>query len=174
MPNPLDAPQDVLNAGKISGVFGIKGWVKVFSETQPRENILKYSPWLVQKGGTVQEIKVISGQLHGGSVVAQLQGIDDRDAALALMGAEIFIRRSQLPKPKPGEYYWADLVGLNVINQQGVALGRVDHLLETGANDVLVVVDGEQERLIPFLQQQFVLSIDLEQGSMVVDWDPDF
>lgn len=174
MPKQTTAPDDDLNAGKISGVFGVKGWVKVFSYTSPRENILKYSPWLLKKNGQTQEVKVLDGQLHNGAVVAQIEGVADRDAAQMLMGTEILIRRIQLPKPKPGEYYWSDLIGLNVVNQQGVQLGVVDHLLETGANDVLVVVDGEQERLIPFLQQQFVLSIDLEQGSMLVDWDADF
>ncbi len=165
---------DYLNAGQISGVFGVKGWVKVFSFTQPRENILQYSPWLLQKNNQISEIKVIAGQRHGNAVVAELEGITDRDAAVALMGSEILIRRQQLPEPKAGEYYWADLVGLKVYTESGVELGKVDHLLETGANDVLVVIDGETERLIPFLQKQTVLKIDLDSGEMIVDWDPDF
>jgi 16S rRNA processing protein RimM len=165
---------DYLNAGQISGVFGVKGWVKVFSFTHPRENILQYSPWLLQKNNQISEIKVIGGQRHGNTVVAELDGIADRDAAAALMGYEVLIRRQQLPKPKPGEYYWADLVGLDVATESGVKLGKVDHLLETGANDVLVVIDGETERLIPFLQEQTILKIDLECGEMIVDWDPDF
>ncbi|CAG1021969.1 Ribosome maturation factor RimM [Methylococcales bacterium] len=165
---------DYLNAGQISGIFGVKGFVKVFSFTQPRENILQYSPWILRKNNQVREIKVIGGQRQGNAVVAELEGIVDRDVALALMGSEILILKQQLPKPQPGEYYWADLVGLQVETQTGVKLGQVDHLLETGANDVLVVLDGEIERLIPFLQQQIVLKIDLEAGLMVVDWDPDF
>lgn len=169
MPN-----SDYLNAGQISGVFGVKGWVKVFSFTQPRENILRYSPWFLRKNDEINEIKVVGGQLHGNAVVAELTGIVDRDAAVALVGAEILILKQQLPKPKPGEYYWADLVGLEVKTQSGVSLGVVDHLLETGANDVLVVVDGKSERLIPFLQQQTVISIDLDGRLMIVDWDPDF
>jgi 16S rRNA processing protein RimM len=164
----------MLIAGTISGVFGVKGWVKVFSHTQPRTNILKYSPWLLRKNGREQEVEVISGQLHGGAVVANLKGIEDRDVASALMGSEVLIQRNRLPKPKPGEYYWTDLIGLQVVNIQGTVLGVVDHLLETGANDVLVVMDAEQERLIPFVQPQFVVSIDLGQGSMIVDWDADF
>jgi 16S rRNA processing protein RimM len=165
---------DLLNAGQISGVFGIKGWVKVFSFTDPRENILQYSPWLVQKNNQISEIKVLNGQRHGHVVVAELDGITDRDAALALMGADILIRKQQLPKAKAGEYYWSDLVGLRVRTVSGVDLGCVDHLIETGANDVLVVVDGETERLIPFLQNHTVLTIDLADAIMVVDWDPDF
>lgn len=152
----------------------MKGWVKVFSFTQPRENILRYSPWFLRKNGQTTEIKIISGQRHGSAVVAELEGVADRDEAAALMGSEILILRQQLPKPKAGEYYWADLIGLTVETESGVKLGRVDHLLETGANDVLVVVDGETERLIPFLQKQTVLKIDLDGGMMTVDWDPDF
>lgn len=169
MPN-----SDYLNAGEISGVFGVKGWVKVYSFTEPRENILRYSPWLVQKNNQTREIKVIGGQRHGNAVIAELEGVADRDAAQALMGSKILVAKSQLPKPKPGEYYWADLVGLRVETDSGVKLGAVDHLLETGANDVLVVRDGEAERLIPFLQGHTVLRIDLDAGLMIVDWDPDF
>ena len=169
MPN-----SDYLNAGEISGVFGVKGWVKVFSFTEPRENILRYSPWLLQKNNQTKEVKVIGGRRQGNAIVAELESISDRDEALVLIGSKILIRKELLPKPKPGEYYWADLVGLQVETESGVKLGLVDHLLETGANDVLVVRDGEQERLIPFLQQQTVLSIDLDAGLMIVDWDPDF
>ena len=165
---------DFLNAGNISGVFGVKGWVKVFSFTQPRENILKYSPWHLYKNGEVREVNVVDGQRHGKAVVAELSGIHDRDAAMALLGAEILIKRQQLPEPKAGEYYWADLVGLKVETSVGVALGEVDHLMETGANDVLVVKDGDTERLIPFLQQHTVLKIDLDSKLITVDWDPDF
>lgn len=148
--------------------------MKVFSFTEPRENILRYSPWILQKNNQTREVKVTGGQRQGNTVVAELEGIADRDAALALMGWKILISKQQLPKPKPGEYYWADLVGLRVETQEGITLGVVDHLLETGANDVLVVVDGESERLIPFLQQHTVLNIDLDAGLMVVDWEPDF
>jgi 16S rRNA processing protein RimM len=165
---------DYLNAGEISGVFGVKGLVKVFSFTEPRENILRYSPWLLQKNNQTREIKVTGGQRQGNTVVAELDGIADRDTALGLMGWKILISKKQLPKPRPGEYYWADLVGLQVETEMGVKLGIVDHLLETGANDVLVVVEGEVERLIPFIQQQTVLKIDLDAGLMIVDWDPDF
>lgn len=165
---------DYLNAGEISGVFGVKGLVKVFSFTEPRENILRYSPWLLQKNNQTREIKVTGGQRQGNNVVAELDGVTDRDAALALIGWTILIDKQQLPKPKPGEYYWTDLMGLRVETQSGVILGVIDHMLETGANDVLVVIDGETERLIPFIQQQTVLKIDLEAGLMVVDWDPDF
>ena len=163
----------LLTVGKISGVFGVKGWVKVFSYTEPRENILSYSQWILKKGSTVRQVKVHNGQLQGKSVVASLGGVVDRDQAVALNGWEILIDREQLPPAEEGEYYWADLTGLKVFTVEGVDLGIVDHLLETGANDVLVVV-GERERLIPYLSEQTIKSVDLAQGKIVVDWDPDF
>lgn len=158
----------------MSGVFGVKGWVKVYSFTDPRENILQYSPWILQKNSKTQEVKLLGGRRQGNLVIAELQGISDRDLAAELMGADILIRKQQLPKASDGEYYWADLIGLEVRNQEGCKLGKVDHLLETGANDVLVVVDGDLERLIPFLQQSTILKIDLDDGLIIVDWDPDF
>lgn len=165
---------EFLNVGQVSGVFGVKGWVKVYSFTDPRENILQYSPWILQKNSQIQEVKLLGGRRQGSLVVAELQGISDRDLAAELMGADILIRKQQLPKAGDGEYYWADLIGLEVRNQEGCKLGKVDYLLETGANDVLVVVDGDVERLIPFLQQSTILKIDLDDGLIIVDWDPDF
>jgi 16S rRNA processing protein RimM len=165
---------EFLNVGQVSGVFGVKGWVKVYSFTDPRENILQYSPWILQKNSKTQEVKLLGGRRQGNLVIAELQGISDRDLAAELMGADILIRKQQLPKASDGEYYWADLIGLEVRNQEGCKLGKVDHLLETCANDVLVVVDGDLERLIPFLQQSTILKIDLDDGLIIVDWDPDF
>ncbi|ASF45796.1 ribosome maturation factor RimM [Methylovulum psychrotolerans] len=167
------ADKGLVNVGEVSGVFGIKGWVKVFSFTDPRDNILSYSPWLLSKGNETKTVKVIEGTLQGGAVVAKLVGIDDRDQAAALMGWTIFITPEQLPKTAADEYYWSDLLGLNVETTDGVSLGVVDSLLETGANDV-VVVSGERPRAIPFLQGQTIIRIDLAAQLMVVDWDPDF
>lgn len=159
--------------GKISGVFGVKGWVKVFSFTEPKENILNYQNWLLKKGTLEKTVTVVSGQAQGKTVVANLLGIDDRDKAAALSGWDILIERTQLPPVAEDEFYWVDLVGLKVITTLGVDFGVVDHLLETGANDVLVVI-GERERLVPFLRGQSIVSIDLAQGLIVVDWDPEF
>lgn len=163
----------LINVGEISGVFGIKGWVKVFSFTGFRENILGYSPWLLKKGTETKVFNVLEGTLQGGAVVAKLDGINDRDQAAALMGWGIFIQPEQLPKAAANEYYWADLLGLTVKTTDGVLLGTVDNLLETGANDV-VIVKGERDRAIPFLQGQTIIHIDLAAGEMIVDWDPDF
>jgi 16S rRNA processing protein RimM len=166
--------QQYIVVGEVSGVFGLKGWIKVYSFTEPRENILNYSPWVLRKGSDLKTIAVLDGGLQGKAVVACLLGISDRDMAASLSGYEIVIDASLLPKAEAGEYYWRDLIGLNVETEQGTALGVVDYLLETGANDVLVVKEGEKERLIPFLQGQFVKHIDLESGMMIVDWDPEF
>ena len=165
--------QQHINVGRISGVFGIKGWVKVFSFTDARENILNYSPWLLKKDSETRVVNVIDGNLQGKAVVAQLDGVSDRDQAASLMGWDIFITPDQLPKAAKNEYYWSDLVGLAVETNLGIQLGTVDGLLETGANDV-VIVKGERERAIPFLQGKTIINIDLDSGKMIVDWDPDF
>ena len=165
--------QQRIGIGKITGVFGVKGWVKVFSDTAPKENILAYSPWYLEKGNENKLVKVINGRLQGKAIVAQLEDIDDRDQAELLAGWDISIAREQLPSISADEYYWSDLIGLKVSTIDNQDLGVVDYLLETGANDVLVI-KGDRERLIPFLQDQTVLKIDLEAGEIKVDWDPDF
>lgn len=166
---------ELISVGEIAGVFGIKGWVKVYSHTDPRENILKYSPWIIKKGNELKEVKLINGKQQGKSVVACLEGVTDRNVAESYLGWDILIKKSQLPKSGNGDYYWADLVGLRVDTEQGVCLGKVDHLIETGANDVLVVKnDADEERLIPFLHEQVIKSIDLDGNLIIVDWDPDF
>ena len=159
--------------GEISGVFGLKGWVKIFSYTELRENILSYSAWQLRKNGEIKSAKVKEGQRQGKNVVAHLEAVDDRDVAESLIGWEIYIERDQLPTLAKDEYYWTDLVGLNVITKSGVKLGMIDHLFETGANDVLVV-SGDRERLIPFLMGLTVLEVDLDGKCLTVDWDPDF
>ena len=145
----------------------------MFSFTDIRDNILKYSPWLLKKDSETRLVAVIDGKLQGKAVVAQLDGVNDRDQAASLMGWDIFITPEQLPKVAKGEYYWSDLIGLNVETNLGVQLGIVDSLLETGANDV-VIVKGARERAIPFLQGKTIINIDLDAGKMIVDWDPDF
>lgn len=165
--------EQLINVGRISGVFGVKGWVKIFSYTEDKENILRYSPWQLAKSGVNKTIKVIDGAVHGKLIIALLDGINDRDQAALLIGREIFIEPGQLPETDEGEYYWSDLVGLNVETVTGVPLGVVDSLLETGANDV-VIVSGDRQRAIPFLQGQTIIAVDLQAGKMTVDWDPDF
>lgn len=165
--------QDLIVVGKIVGLYGVQGWVKVFSHTEPKENIFTYAPWLVEIKGEWRPMKVLSGRVQGKGLVASLDGYADRELARLLIGAEIAVLRSQLPKPAKGEYYWNDLIGLNVVTLEGVELGKVDHLFDTGANDVMVV-NGERERLIPFVTGQYVLEVDLDAGTIRVDWDPEF
>jgi 16S rRNA processing protein RimM len=162
----------MLTLGKVVGVFGVRGWVKVYSETRPREQIFAYSPWTLTFDDKQLQYEVVDGRQSGKSLVAQLQGVDDRDAAQQLIGAAISCPQDALPATGDDEFYWTELVGLEVVNEQGVVLGKVSHLFETGANDVLVV-KGERERLLPFTAQ-VIRRVDLENGRILVDWDADF
>lgn len=165
---------DYLIVGRINGLYGVRGWVKVFSHTEPRDNILGYYTWYLRRGNEWQPIELAEGRLHGKGVVARLAGCDDRDVAAGFVGSDIAILREQLQQAAPGEYYWTDLIGLSVQTVDGVELGVVNHLLETGSNDVMVVLQGKRERLVPFIREQVVCEIDLTGKKMVVDWDPDF
>jgi 16S rRNA processing protein RimM len=157
--------------GKIVGVFGVRGWVRVLSETDPPEHILTYSPWTI--GGEASTWRVREGQAHGKGLIVALDGCDDRDQAAALVGQEISVARDRLPPAGADEIYWIDLEGLAVVTDGGVVLGTIDHLFATAANDVIVVA-GERERLLPFVWGDVVKDIDLEAGRMLVDWDPAF
>jgi 16S rRNA processing protein RimM len=160
--------------GRIVGVHGVRGELKLESYTEPRTQIFSYQPWLLRSASGEKQIQDCRGRTQGKGLVAELPGIADRDAAAALVGGEIWVARSALPAAKPGEYYWSDLEGLEVVTIEGVSLGKVSHLIATGANDVLVVMDGKRERLIPFLVGQFVTNVDLGAASVTVDWDPEF
>ena len=159
--------------GEIVGAFGVLGWVKVKSFTDPLQNILKYRPWMIGSGIEARTMGVIEGRPQGAVVVARLEGVADRDQAAALKGVQIAVPRECFPKSSPGEYYWADLVGLEVLTTTGLSLGKVDGLLETGANDVLAV-KGDRDRLLPFVIGEFIKELNLEEGYLVADWDPDF
>ena len=160
-----------LALGYISAVHGIKGWVKVHSWTRPMEAILEYQPWLL--GKDKRPVKIVDGRKQGKGLVAWLPGYDDRELAATLVGQQIFVGRDQLPAAAEDEYYWSDLEGLEVHTIKGELLGRVEKLMETGANDVLVI-RGKREHLVPFVQGQYVKHVDLENGLIEVDWDPEF
>jgi 16S rRNA processing protein RimM len=160
--------------GRIVGLHGVSGEIKLESYTDPRMQIFRYQPWLLSTSAGANEVSGCRGREQGKGMVANVPGITDRDRAVALVGGEIKVRRSALPEPKPGEYYWTDLEGLEVVNVEGAALGRISHLLATGANDVMVVRDGERERLLPFVLDQYVKSVDFDAGRVTVDWDPEF
>ena len=167
-----DVNDDYVVLGRISGIYGVQGWVKVYSETRVREDILGYDEWLLRRPGGWQKVQLIDGRMQGEGVIARLEGVNDRDAARGLIGTEIAVPRRELPPAEPGEYYWSDLEGLKVVNLEGVELGTVSHLFETGANDVLVVV-GERQRLIPFTRDA-VKDVDLQSRTLRVDWDAEF
>jgi len=157
--------------GYISAVHGIKGWVKVHSWTRPMEAILTYQPWLL--GEEKSSVKIIDGRKQGKGLVALLPGFADREQAATLVGQQVFVGHEQLPPTDEDEYYWSDLEGLEVHTTTGHVLGRVEKMMETGANDVLVI-RGEREHLVPFIQGQYVRRVDLEGGLIEVDWDPEF
>jgi 16S rRNA processing protein RimM len=159
--------------GRVLGAFGVRGELKVNSFTDPEGALLRYQPWILVHGGVEREINDAKGRVTAKGVNATLPGVEDRDAAQALAGAEIWVPRSRLPKPKPGEYYWVDLEGLEVVNADGTVLGRVSHLFDTAANQVMVVA-GERERLIPFIEGRFVTRVDFDARRIEVDWDADF
>ncbi len=160
-----------LALGYVSAVHGIKGWVKVHSWTRPMEAILEYKPWLL--GEDKSPVKIVDGRKQGKGLVALLPGFEDREQAVTLVGLQIFVNRDQLPATAENEYYWSDLEGLEVHTTRGEVLGRVERLMETGANDVLVI-HGDRQHLVPFVQGQYVTRVDLEEGLIEVDWDPDF
>lgn len=144
----------------------------MFSYTDPREAILDYESWLLGQEGAWRPAKVAEGQRHGRTVVARIDGFDDRDQAATLIGAEIGVPRAALPEAEEGHYYWSDLEGLRVVRSDGSELGVLAYLLETGAHDVMVV-KGEREQLVPFVKDEVVLDVDLEKGVITVDWDWD-
>lgn len=159
--------------GKFGGPFGVKGWIKLLSWTEPREAIADHSPWQLKLPEGWREREVVECRPHGKGLIAMLEGIADRDQAAVLLGVEIAVWRDELGETRPGEYYWADLEGLEVRLAEGRSLGRVQGIMATGSNDVLVV-KGERERLIPFIQGQVIKGVDLDAGVILVDWDPDF
>ena len=169
-----DQPGDarkVVQIGHVSGVHGIKGWVKIYSLTDPREAIFEYQPWLL--GESREEIRIAQGKKHGKHLVALLENLNDRDQAENLVNRPIAVYRDQFPELPDDEFYWTDLLGLSVRLGNGSELGTIEKMLATGAHDVMVV-RGERERLIPFVREQYVKSVNLDDGIVVVDWDPDF
>jgi 16S rRNA processing protein RimM len=161
-------PSDV-ELGRVIGAFGIKGWLRLHSYTAPPEGILRYKRWTI--GG--REWNVVDGHAQGIAVVAQLDGLDDRDIAAAMRGQVVGVPREALPKAKRGEFYWADVLGGEVVSTKGVALGTLTGVTHNGAQDVMVV-SGDRERLIPFVAGPIVQSVDREAKRIVVEWEPEY
>jgi 16S rRNA processing protein RimM len=173
----MSAKSNLVNVGRITAVFGIKGWVKVHSYTEPQENLFEYHPWFLKTAHGVKQVEIDDARSHGDAFVAHIVGVDDRNLAM-----EYTIERDQLADLDEGEYYWDQLQGLSVYTQfngERQRLGVVSKLFETGANDVLVVQGDarsidQRERLVPYVPEQFVLSVDLDAREILVDWDPEF
>lgn len=168
--NATDERRIVL--GSIGAPWGVRGWVRLNSWTDPREALLGYRDIELQRDGHWQPARLLEARQQGKSLVGRLEGVDDRDAAITWRGADIGVPREALPEPGDGHWYWADLEGLSVRHRDGRELGRVAYLLATGEHDVLVV-KGERETLIPFVPETYVLNVDLAAGVIDVDWEWD-
>ena len=176
-----DAPRRV-TLGRISGVYGIKGWVKVYAFTRPLEGILKYPTWYL--GPEAKPLQLVDGRAHAGGIVAQLAELDqapleDRDIAARWVGMDITVPREALPPTRNGEVYWVDLVGMTVVTPESVTLGQVTEVTSNGAQDVLVVAGVDTsgnavERLIPFIRGPMIESVSLEERKIVAHWQQDW
>ena len=170
---------ETLVVGRITAVFGVRGWVKVHAYTEKVETLCSYQPWLIDTAAGVKAIKIDDWRRHGESLVAHIVGIDDRDIAQTWCGNDILVEKDKLPELKSDDYYWYQLEGLTVINQHDECFGIIKSMLETGANDVMVVKATQEsiddrERLIPYLSDSVVLKVDLGKRVIRVDWDADF
>ncbi len=158
--------------GKVGATYGIKGWLKVYSYTEEAAQILQYKPWYLAEGPNWQAFELEDGRQHGKAIVVKFPGIETPEEARKLTGRAIAIQREQLPVLPENEYYWADLEGLTVLDQNGQILGQIAYLIATGSNDVLVIRDqAGKERAIPYLPGTVIKKIDLKEQRMVVDWD---
>ena len=167
-------PERMIAVGRLHGAFGVRGEVKLESFTDPPRAIARYQPWILRDArGHERACEGARVREGGKGLVATMPGVGDKDAADALRGTEVLVPRSALPPPAPGEYYWVDLEGLRVVNLEGADFGTVSHLFSTGVNDVLVA-RGDRERMIPFVQPDYIRSVDFDAGIVTVDWDADF
>lgn len=158
----------LVTVGEVRGVYGVKGWVKLFSYTAPRENLLGYREFLTGRGET---LRLVEARPQGKGLIGRFAGCDDRDEAIALHGTVLRVERSALPETEEGEFYWDDLVGLEVVDVNAGSIGTVDYLLETGADDVMVVKrPGGGEELVPFAWERVVKRVELDPGRITVDW----
>lgn len=159
--------------GQIGKPYGVQGWMKVHSFTEPYTNLLDYEPWFIEQRGQWHELTGIKVQEHGNAILLHIEGCDSPEDARRYTNAKIAVVRELFSALDDDEFYWNDLAGLTVINQDDVTLGTVDYIFETGSNDVLVV-KGEREHLVPFLYGEVILKVDLTQKVIRVQWDPEF
>ncbi len=166
-----NSPDQRIEIGEIKAAYGVKGWVKVFSYTRPIEQIFSYKCWLLGENADEYQLENYDQRTNSG-LIAKIKAIDNRSEALTLSGKSIAIYKSELAELDEG-YYWSQIIGLDVFNLKGERLGQITQMIETGANDVMVVKSGNKERLIPYAEI-IVQSVVLEDGRMVVDWEPDY
>lgn len=169
-----------VSLGRITAHYGLNGWLKVHSDTIPRENIIRFRHWFLEGRQASRTVEVEEGRTQGKTIVVRLAGITSRDEAAVLIGSEIAVPRAMLPELDEDEYYWADLVGLEVVNREGCHYGEAVRLFDTGANDVLVVRDERAgaaegaEILIPWVRPDVIVKVDFSERCIHVDWDPDY
>jgi len=171
-PQPAALKPAWVTLGAVNAVFGTRGWLKVTSDTRPRDAIFDYPAWHIGLKGEWQVLQLTECRVQGNTLLAKLRGVDDRESAEHLVGKRIAVAADELKPPPPGSYYWRDLIGMDVITTAGAALGVVHGLAETGSNDVLRV-RGDRERLIPFVVGLYVTDVDLQARRITVDWHPD-
>lgn len=179
----LDDANEKILLGHVTGVVGLKGWIKIHSDTNPRDNITSYKRWWLKQSGHWTQWKLSDGRPQGKTIVAKLEGVSTPEEAAVLIGATIAVDRDKMPALASGEYYWADLTGMLVSTVDGIEIGPVLRLFETGANDVVVVADerpnygeetGKVEVLVPWVVPDVITEVDMEKRTITVDWDPDF
>jgi 16S rRNA processing protein RimM len=158
--------------GRVVGLYGIKGWVKVFSYTEPRKAILKYKDLFLDQDDKWKPVRVLEGQSHGKSIILKFEGLEERDQAATLIDKKIATERDKLPILENGHYYWSDLMGLKVTQINGNQLGTVKGFIETGTHDVMAL-EGDQEILIPFVYGKTIIDVDLTKQQIYVDWEWD-
>jgi 16S rRNA processing protein RimM len=157
--------------GNITGVHGIKGWLKIQSFSSPPENILNYPSWIINNQGEENFYSIEQGRKQNNKIVVKLEKIDDRNTAEFLINSKIQIQRSDLPKLSNENYYWSDLVGLSVLNSEEKVIGKIESLIETGANDVMVIITLKDERiLIPFVMHEIIKEVNVELNYIKIDW----
>ena len=176
----MSSKQEPVVLGKLGSSHGIKGWLKITTYTDSVEGIFDYSPWLIKEQGEWREVKVLQWRFQGKAVVASLEGVETRDQAQMLTNCEIAVTPQQMQTLPEDEFYWRDLIGCEVVNTKGYNMGKVQEIVETGSNAVLLVKAnakdgfGKAERMIPFVTEQFIIEVNLTEKQIIVDWDPDF
>ncbi len=171
--SPQNNAENMLLVGKINAIFGVKGWIKILSHTEPIVNICKYLPLYIKQKDSFTKLNITNCKSHGKTIIAQIDNINDCDKARELVGLALYINKLQLPKINDNEYYCYDLINMAVINKNNEKFGLVSHLIDTNANAVLVVKNDKNEYLVPFIEP-YIISVDLDDKIITIDWGKDY